>query len=80
MYQKIILTFTIFQNVTVKAGRDAVLNCVVKNLGDYKVIIFYLESNLGSPGGMLTRVYAKFKFNAKRVRLIRSNFITYQNI
>jgi hypothetical protein len=25
------------QNVTVKAGRDAVLNCVVKNLGEYKV-------------------------------------------
>jgi hypothetical protein len=24
-------------NVTVKAGRDAVLNCVVKNLGEYKV-------------------------------------------
>jgi hypothetical protein len=23
--------------VTVKAGRDAVLNCVVKNLGEYKV-------------------------------------------
>ena len=46
MYQKIILTFTIFQNVTVKAGRDAVLNCVVKNLGDYKVIIFSFESIL----------------------------------
>ena len=25
------------QNVTVKAGRDAILNCAVKNLGEYKV-------------------------------------------
>jgi len=34
------------QNVTVKAGKDAVLHCHVKNLGEYKVVLLFYPDKL----------------------------------